>query len=296
MDTSRYSAIKGFKARKSMQFFSWANVLLFIACVIFLAYLLFPGMQLIQTLVSEDYLSEVDYRYSVLMLKENKIVTLSSKIIRNQPELAIQQLNDLLLHKAHDTSSANLWLSYVVIRTLALTPETRQQVREQGLEAMKDFFSFYSTNQQLNSGQLKILARDALEINSAKWALVFFDRIVKNFPEQSMTFYGEAAKTSTWVHQCEKSADYAFKAKDKANTIEDKRYFYFLAIQSLFQCGQYDLAMTLAEKNIDGLTRDITTYQLLTEDALKAGKPELANQYLMKLLVLQGFEENKVRE
>lgn len=57
--------------------------------------------------------------------------------------------------------------------------------------------------------------------------------------------------------------------------MQDKRYFYFQALKTLFQCNQSTLAIQLADKNIDGLRDDIQTWQTLIDFAIKANQQRL---------------------
>lgn len=107
--------------------------------------------------------------------------------------------------------------------------------------------------------------------------------------KQPLTIYREAIKAAMASHHYEKAAGLAFKAEHQAQPIEDKRYFFFLALDALLKNKQYDLAMQLALKNLEPLQNDVLTYQLLTEYALKAGHPQLAQKLVLRLLALQGI-------
>lgn len=238
-----------------------------------------------------DNVSEVEYRYSALMMPDYPGITLTPDVLENNPAQAVKQLNSIPARFANNDSVKEIWLSYIVLRTLTLSAELPDKVKREAVIGMKEYFNYFEKIPELNIHQLKVLARDALAIGSSDWAMVFYDQIIKNHPEQSSLFYGEMVKAATWAKQCEKSAEMAFIAKGKALSLEDKRYFFFLAIKSLFQCDRYELGMKLAQENLQDLTDDAITYQLLIEYAIKAGDPKLANQFLLKLLELQGFRK-----
>lgn len=291
MEKSRYSAVRGFAKRDRVSFFPTRNLLVFIWSIFMLAYWLFPGQQLANYLMNMDNVSEVEFRYSALMMPTYPGLILTPDVIENDPSQAVEQLNSIPGRFANNYSAKGIWLSYIVLRTLTLSTELPAQVKREALVGMKEYFKYFEKISELNINQLKILARDALAIQSSEWAMVFYERIVKIYPEQPVFFYGEMVKAATWAKQCEKSAEMAFIAKGKALNIEDKRYFFILAIKTLFQCDKYGLGMKLAQENLKDLTEDTMTYQLLIEYAIKAGDPKLANQFLLKLLELQGFSK-----
>jgi hypothetical protein len=293
VEKSRYSAIRGFEKRKTICFFPIKNLIVFILSVLFLAYLLFPGQQLLGTLLSMDNLSQVEYRYTMLIMPDYPGLSINPELLQKNPDQAVKQLAKIPGGFAKDYSTKDIWLSYIALRTLTLSTDLPDKVKAEGKAGMKEYFKYFEKAANLNSQQLKVLARDSLAIESSDWAMIFYDRIVKVYPDQSALFYGEMVKAATWDKQCVKSADMALLAKQKASTIEDKRYFFFLAIRSLFQCDQYDLGMKFAQENLQDLTEDVTTYQLLIEYAIKAGDPKLANQFLLKLLELQGFSKKQ---
>ncbi|KTD76285.1 hypothetical protein [Legionella waltersii] len=293
MDKSRYSAISGFEKRKLTPFFPIKYLIVFITSVLFLAYLLFPGQQLLGTLLSMDNLSQVEYRYTMLIMPDYPGLTINPELLEKNPNEAVKRLKAIPERFTKEYSSKEIWLSYIALRTLTLSSDLPDKVKVEGKAGIKEYFKYFEKVPDLNSQQLKILARDALAIESSDWAMVFYDRIVKVYPDQSALFYGEMVKAATWDNQCVKSADMALIAKQKANSTEDKRYFFFLAIRSLFQCDQYALGMKLAQENLQDLSEDVTTYQLLIEYAIKAGDPKLANQFLLKLLELQGFSKKQ---
>lgn len=281
----RYTARDELKPRPAKRLLSpWA---IFFFCVMVLALLvnLYPGQALIDSLVNQDYISDVDYHYSVLLGAKHSSNAINYHQIEEEPISALHALNKL----AFDQDRKMIWIYFLIVKTILF--ETRDvRVKQEATQTMIKYLTVLK-NRPGNFNQEMLLARDSLAINQPSMALDFYERALVLNPNQDVHFYVKVAQTALWAKQCVKSADYYFIAQDKSILIDDKRYFYILALRLLFECNEYQYALVSAEKHIDGLRHDTLTYQLLTNLAIRANEPAKAQEYVLKLLQL--FSESQ---
>ncbi|VEG90297.1 hypothetical protein [Legionella spiritensis] len=265
--------------KRLMSYWLLASFFLLVSgCLVYL----FPGQSLILTLTHQEYISEVDVGYSILLLNRDGGTPITFREIKRHPSVIIKQLEDDLI----DPDLNHLWAQYIILKMIAYAPEVDKKLKRQANRVLLDYLKTFQ-KKQTTFNQDIVLVRDALAINNAGMALYFYERALAKNPEQDMYFYAHVGETALWAQQCIKSAHYYFIAQDKAATINDKRYFYILAVKILFECEKYDLALSAIDKHIDGLIDDELTYQLLTDMAIRANKPEKAQDFLLKLLQLK---------
>lgn len=281
----RYTVPDGSTPEK--QLFSYGLVififLLLLAALIFF----FPGKSLIKTLINQDYISDVDYRYSILLLTRDRKSPISYSNIKKNPSAALTQLDAMLTNQNSDS----IWLQYTILKTILYQPKLSPQLKEQAVQVLSSYLNRFKTIKTSFKQNVK-LAKDALSINQAPLALYFYEAALAIDPKQDLNFYVKVAQTALWANECIKSSDYYFVAQDKSEMISDKRYFFILALKILFECNQFDYALAAAEKHIESLREDALTFQLLTELAIKADEPAKAQEFVLKLLQLQGASQN----
>jgi hypothetical protein len=289
MEHLRYSASADNKIVAESQLFSyWMIFLVLFAVLIILAYL-FPGKSLVTTLLNQEYISEVDLHYSLLLTERKNNITYSE--IHENPALVIQKINQQRLAFKDSGEIDNLWFNYIILRVISYNPMVNKDIKQQATNGMLGFFETFKTLPKTEP-QLEQLAKDALAIGQSSWALYFYEQLIVANPNRSVDFYANTGKVALWSKQCIKSANYYFIAQHKTQALIDKRYFYFQALKILFQCDQTSLAIQLADKNIDGLSSDIQTYEMLIDLAIKGNQPATAQKYLIKLLQLKHHAVN----
>ncbi|CDZ78067.1 hypothetical protein BN59_02364 [Legionella massiliensis] len=277
MEHLRYTATdqkhkKPDKALFSYQFIAFAFLL-----VLALLLYLFPGKALFNNLIEQSYISEADFRYSILLLNSDGY----NEIVEN-PAAIIKQFND----DADKQDSESLWLQYIILKYISYQPKLPKEIKLQAEQALAHYLSILQTIPTTVDEEF-ILARDALAVDQAPLALNFYQQIIEKNPKQDIEFYVQAARVALWAKQCVQSADYYFMAQSMAKTVDDKRYLFITAIKLLFECNKYEEAITAAEKHIDGLQSDQLTYQILTELAVRADKPAKAQDFVLRLLQLR---------
>jgi hypothetical protein len=279
----RYSAIiDSVKKEESRVFPYWLIVLLFLLVLGCLIYL-FPGKTLLNTLVNQEYISDADFRYSLLLVKASGDNTINYSNIEKSPTIAINALSVISPHESPEL----IWLKYIILKNILFKHQSNKEVKLKAIAAINQYL-IYFRNTPLSAAQYIQLAEDSLAINNSLVALSLYEKAMhKGYFTENVHFYEKIARTAVWAKQCIPSAEYYFISQGKVKSIEDKRYFFIAGLKVLFQCNQYDLAMKMAEKHIDGLRNDPLTYQLLTDLAIKANQPVKAQEFVLKLLQLR---------
>jgi len=292
VDHLRYAATKGRETKSYYRFFSYRIFLMLIASVTFILVFLFPGQSMINTLVNQGYISDVDFRYSLLFLAQSGSSSIKYTDIKKNPLQVIHKLEQALTQFKQTKNLNNLWLNYIVLKVMAFDITLPKAATQQANAVMNSYFANFKTLDN-SEQQLKQLAEDALAINQSSDALYFYEQILARNSEQPLYFYSRVAQVALWAKQCERSSELYFIAQHKALAISDKRYLYFTALQILVQCDKAPLAMYMAQQNIDGLNNDLQTYQMLVDIAIKANQVKIAQQYMLKLLELKTLNDSQ---
>lgn len=278
----RYTAADEVESKPENQLFSYWLLIAFFLLVVGSLIYLFPGNSLIKTLINQEYLSEADYRYSILLLAANNKNLISYTKINENPSAVIKQFEAM-------SRAQNLevrWLNYIVLKNILYQEKISKPVKLQATQVLVSYLNSFKTAPTSMQQDIQ-LAVDSLAIDKAPLALYFYEQVIRKNPQQNVYFYAKIGQTALWAKQCVKSANYYLIAQEKSAMLVDKRYFYILALKILFECNEFDLAIELAEKHINGLRDDALTYQLLTELAIKANQPAKAQQFVLKLLQLK---------
>ena len=259
----------------------------FILVLSILAYL-YPGNTFINTLSNERFISEPDIQYSLLFLNRyhnNNQMTYQE--ILNNPSVILKHLEENL----QEENLNQLWYQYIILKTILYQPKIKKPVKILARSVTADYLKRFKTMPTTFRQDL-ILAGDSLAIKNPQMALYYYEKAIAQNPNEDAHFYANVAQTALWAEQCVKSAEYYFVAEEKSTILLDKRYFFILALKLLFDCKQYELALSSVEKHIDGLINDDLTYHLLTRLAIRANEPKEAQKFVLKLLQLRESKHN----
>lgn len=291
-EQSRSAAKLGQRTRYHAVFFSLPNQAALALAVCVLAYILLPSIpQFKYNLEQLDYLTLVDAEYSLDVLHALNNTSLNREQLRQQPLQALDLIAQALQDEQGKTDI--LWLYYIILRPLALSKSYPISVRAEGKRIFESYVKMFASDFAIRENQLKILAQDALATGSPSMAVVFYQRVLTVNSGQTVAFYGDAVRTALWANLCLPTSKLAFAAQERASKKADKRYFFFMGIQSLFQCSQFSEGMQAAQEHLGDLQNDALTYQLLAEYAIKANRPDLASRYITKSLELRSDVEFK---
>lgn len=286
MEHLRYNASIDREEDKSGLLFDDWMIVLAIIIVVATLILVFPGKSMVNTLQNEDYISEVDLNYS-LLLRENTSPAIRYSDIRQTPATVLTQLDEVL---KQNKPLVDIWFNYIIVRAIAYDADLAPVVKQKADTTMLHYFDALK-ERKITDQQLDQLARDALSINQSTYALAFYEQLIARNPKRGSVFYASIGRVALWADQCIKSAEYYFTTQHESSSLEDKRLYYFQALKILFQCNQSSIAIRLAEKNIDGLSNDAQTYQMLVDLAIKGDQPAMAQQYLIKYLELKNKKQ-----
>jgi len=282
----RYTALDEVEYETGKPLFSNGLLTVLFLLVIAVLIALFPGNSLINMLINQNYISEVDYRYTILLSSNTNPITYA-KINENPSEVVNQ-----LATGFKDQNTQSIWFNYIILKTILYKAATSKQLKRDAIKVMRQYLTAFQSIPITFKQDIE-LAEDALTINQSSTALFFYEQAIMKDPDQTKYFYAKVAKTALWAKQCVKSSKYYFNAQDRSALITDKRYFFIMALRVLFQCNQFELAIKSAEQHIDGLSEDPLTYQLLTELAIKANEPSNAMKFVLKLLQLQSDQKKR---
>ncbi|MBA2657869.1 MAG: hypothetical protein H0U70_12945 [Tatlockia sp.] len=282
MEYLRYTVKDQLKTKAEKQLFSYAFIAFTSILVLGLIIFLFPGKALLSHLINQEYVTDVDYRYSIALLASAGKEPINFKETNEDPTSIIKQLN-----ASADTQDTDYFrLKYIVLRTISQRPKLTREQRIAVDKALVHYLTLLKTIPNSFEQELG-MARDALAINQAPLALFYAETAIKKNPQQTAFSYAQLAQIALWAKQCVKSSNYYFLAQQQAKLIDDKRYFFITGMKVLFQCNEFEKAIQSVEKHIDGLRNDELTYRLLTELAVSADKPAKAQEFVLRLLDLQ---------
>lgn len=286
----RYNVTSEVKVEFDYHFriFSALTFVTIIVSIVLILVLLFPGKQLLTALVNQNYISEVDYFYSLLLRKQSDPDALTYPAIQRDPSRAFEQLNQLLPQLVASNNLDQLWINYIILKSITFNSSLPKPLKIEGKQIMMNYLNQFKTLNNSNQ-QLMQLGDDSLAIEQSPIALFFYEQLLERNKNEPLYFYTRVAEVALWAKECNKSADLYFYAMDRSTSMVDKRFFYFAALKTLLQCDKSQLAVDLAEKHIDGLKDDIQTYELLVQLAIQADKPNIAEQFMIRLLELKSM-------
>lgn len=286
MEHLRYNALDKFKYTAQVKLFGYWKILLSLLFVVVVLAYLFPKKSLVETLINQPYISEVDFYYSLLLMQKDSGHQFDYNDIFNHSAEVITQLKSFITHYKAEEATNDLWFNYIVIRVMASMPKMSQTIKNQAADVMVLYLKVFEKIVD-SPQQLRQLGEDALSVHQQVIAFYFYEKFVALDSKQPVQVYARAGEIALWAKYCEKSANYYLLAQHHSTSVEDKRYFYFKALNILVQCDKSARAIELAEQHIqDGLENDALTFQLLVDLAIMANQTAKAQEFLMRYLQL----------
>ena len=130
------------------------------------------------------------------------------------------------------------------------------------------------------------LAALASQFDAPEEALALSRQLVPENPAEIPQFYDKAAQEALSLGDYEGSAQLYLAARQHSTDPQQARHYYELAIRTLQAGNKPQAALALAEREIGPLSDDIATLYMLTELARAAGRPDIAEHYVRRLLHL----------
>lgn len=148
-------------------------------------------------------------------------------------------------------------------------------------------------DEQWSDDRLIEIAGKAFSLGETSIGVELFEQLAKRRPDSISTAnsLAEAARSALANGQYSASAElYLLARKKTTNQAQAKRYF--LSALSTLQSGNLlKEALQVAEKEIDDLSEDSDTLFFLTNLARAAGRPDIADRYVRKLLRLSLLQQ-----
>lgn len=136
----------------------------------------------------------------------------------------------------------------------------------------------------LSTRNLLFIANVASAINETKIAAKIYDTVAKDAKALSTAELVQAAKYALGVGAYRASANLYFSAQQKATTLAEKREYFLAGVKTLQSGNLMDAAVKAALQYLGDLKNDQQTLVVLTKIALAAGKPDVAQQFIRKVI------------
>ncbi len=130
------------------------------------------------------------------------------------------------------------------------------------------------------------LARRASELGEHALALALSRQLAPSDPARAALFYAQAAQEALGRGDYAGCAQLYLAARHNTTDAQAAQRYYVAAVQALQSGNQPQAALALAEREIGPLADDPATLFLLTNLARAAGRPDVAEQYVRRLLHL----------
>lgn len=293
MASSRFAVDKSEALASKISFWSWRSSIIFSFIIGVIVVLLRINAQIYDGIVEEELLQDIGYRYSVLLLSEMHPDEIQADWAFHEPARLLDVISK---PKIGSISDSEYWLRYLIVKTIATDSNATPALKKKATTVMESMLTNFQSHLPQQATQRLVLGRDAMSIHALDKAAFFYIKLLDTYPNEPLPIYQEATRAARWAKECRKSAELAIKAKTYSITLNDQRYFFFSAIQGLFQCEEYRYAMTVAKENIGSLAEDKVTLSLLADYALKAGDPSYASKIMVHLLSMQDNGEPETQD
>ena len=253
---------------KAQRFSPPTTIMAFVVVMLAVLYIVFPKNILLEQTAVAQRADEL----SVVYLQEEWTT-------------AQQVLQSLLQEKINNNlSGQSQWLQYKIqhSRSVALKKHVSfRQALHQWQDDIKQLAHVPVGNDALNA-----LAQDALTLNMPNIAVAVYQRMLNSNEVFDASWYAEAGRVALSTGNYELSAQLYWLAYAGVNKRDDKRKYYIAALSSLQAGNKVEQAIAVAQQKIGDLANDRKTLIFLTRLALAANHPDLAQQYLQKVMGL----------
>ncbi|WP_118182362.1 tetratricopeptide repeat protein [Paraburkholderia phosphatilytica] len=135
-----------------------------------------------------------------------------------------------------------------------------------------------------NVDQLKALAQQARGLNDGALASQFYTQLIDADPLHANDWRIEEAKVSLGSGHYREAADAYFAAQVNAPTLGERRTLFLAALHALQGGNLLQQALDAANQHIGDLADDPETLRYLANLAIAAGRPDVAEGYVKRLL------------
>jgi hypothetical protein len=139
----------------------------------------------------------------------------------------------------------------------------------------------------------KQLASDLLGFGDPAGSLKLYLRMATTMPTLDRDFILQVAKVASFAGNHKVSGDYYFLAASEMTNLKEKRSTILLALQAYQGGGLLEQGLTAVNKLPETVTDDDALLDFLTSYALAANRPDLAQAYVRRSLLLTGEADKK---
>jgi polysaccharide biosynthesis protein PelB len=132
--------------------------------------------------------------------------------------------------------------------------------------------------------QLRMLAQQARALNDNELAGRYYTELVQSDPAHSGDWLVALAQTQLGSKQYRAAARAWFDAQDRATSRDQRRAMFIAGLHALQSGNDLTAAMQAANTHLGDLADDPETLRYLATLALAAGRPDLAERYVKRLL------------
>lgn len=264
------------------------SICLFVVTMLFVAWLLFPSKTLSRQVLASDAPQEITLFYLEQLVKLEPTVSSYHAALAQQYiwkgdwALASQQIDQLVV----DPSYA------VPIKLLRFEIALGQAFqKKEKAEREQDFVKLRQELKELvqlplNQSQQLAMGKIALGLDAPDIALKIYEQIASNDKTHDPRLYRKIASVALQTQQYAISATYYFKAMDFEQQVEQKRQDLVDALSVLQQGGIASQGVNFVVSLPDKITNNKVLLEYLTEFMLAAGRPDLAQLYIKRALLM----------
>lgn len=199
------------------------------------------------------------------------------------------------LQQSHDPAARQgavaIRLSIAQQRLYALKPgDPARAARINELDALLREASTYPWD----NDQLALLARQARGLNDAELAARYYRQLIERDPAHASGWLVDLAQTELGSGRYAAAADAWFEAQKHAANLEQRRARFMAGAQALQAGNDPVAAIQAANTHLGDLADDPDTLRYLANLALAAGRPDLAEKYVKRLLKISALRPREM--
>ncbi|MFM0736208.1 tetratricopeptide repeat protein [Paraburkholderia xenovorans] len=143
--------------------------------------------------------------------------------------------------------------------------------------------------------QLAVLARQARGLNDSELAARYYRQLIQRDPAHASGWLIDLAQTELGNGRYAAAADAWFDAQRHASTLDERRKRFMAGVQALQAGNDPVAALQAANTHLGDLADDPDTLRYLANLALAAGRPDLAERYVKRLLKMSSVTPREIR-
>ena len=279
---------------KRIRFFPLWEVLIytiFVACILVL---LFPR-HLLHTVLLDEQPDTATLAYLKIFREyypQNQQILFSiieqdiglGQIPQAEKELAMLKKN--LTAPSVQTLTQIRWMEYLLLRYHTFQTRINSPERISYLKKLRPA-AMALADAPLNPYQLRLLAKDNIGIGQVNVALKIYDRLMAMHALTTPKELAEGGSIAMQNNAHRDAARFYWAAYNKSTTMPEKRQYALDTIKVLWAANLPQEGLMLAEQLPNDVINDREILLYLTRLAIAANRPDLAQKYALKVLLMK---------